>query len=141
MNNDTRIFLDLLHRTAHDDDAESASIEKSINKSSDFTVPDGYFTEFDTKLMAKIDADESSCADKKPNRMSYTMRLTLAVASIAASLILFVSLGSYFYHARQEIDATMETIVAYNAPEDVLIELVDGQNLEDILAEAAYEIY
>ncbi|MGM9805032.1 MAG: hypothetical protein ACI3Z7_01160 [Candidatus Aphodosoma sp.] len=142
-------ILDRLQRSLADDSANdtgAASRPKGENMpspdDSHFLLPDGYFSSFSERLNGRIVSEvRGHASGLKPGKgfsSPSPIRIVLAVASAAAMLAVLVGTGFYFYNEQRAIDAKVESIMAYDEAIDNLIDFVDGQNIEEILADATF---
>lgn len=102
-------------------------------------MPEGYFEGVGVRVMERIAAEERGVDAGEVDTgvrevVSLRRRVMWAVASAAAALVLMLGAGVYFYNAQGALDAKIEGLVASDAEVDELIDHIDGQYVEDILA-------
>lgn len=123
-------------------DGLRASLLDTWNGSTDeggMGVPEGYFEGVGARVMERIAAEERGVDAGEVDTgvrevVSLRRRVMWAVASAAAALVLMLGAGVYFYNAQGALDAKIEGLVASDAEVDELIDHIDGQYVEDILA-------
>lgn len=124
-------LLKSLHASLADEESGGLRIDDRQSMS----VPDGYFLSLPDEIMSSIALERSRSA--RPHRRN-SIRLVLASASAAAAIALLLGVGLFFYNEQKEIETQVNAIVASDADADAFVDMLDGENVEDILADAEY---
>lgn len=99
-----------------------------------FSVPDGYFDTLNERIITAV---KVSGQEPKSMKSSLWRRIAIASASVAAVAIMLIVGGLMIYDTRRSIDSEIENIMAMDDNRvDAMIELLDGYQLNDVLADA-----
>jgi hypothetical protein len=105
--------------------------EFDLNKNkinSGFKVPENYFDNFESKILAKINLKE------EPKVVSLFYRKQVWISSIAAIFVLAIAIPAYFnsIETKPIENVTMENYLAYQ-PNVITFDIIDNLDDNDIL--------
>lgn len=126
-------FLNRLGASLADDGVWGELVDDGVVDG--FGVPDGYFDAMEERVMGRVDADVAAVVASGGGEVSVRRRVLLAVVSAAAGLALLVGVGLFFHIEQSRLAESVDGLVASDAEVDALIELLDGEELEDVLAD------
>lgn len=118
-------------------DMKDFKLDKASKIGTGFTAPEGYFDDFQTRIMANLPAQE-------PKVISLFERNKTWIMSVVAVLILALMVPVYmnFFQNEEEIDAvSMENYLAYqsNLSQYDLISLLDSEDIQTLDVDLALE--
>jgi len=113
-------------------------LDREPKISSGFKTPEGYFDDFQVRMMQNLPAPE------EPKVISIFSRRRTWIMSAAAVLVLALMVPAYnnFYNKNEEIDAvSMENYLSYqsNISQYDLINLLDNEDIQSLDVDLALE--
>ena len=103
-----------------------------------FAVPDGYFDNLTSTVMAKVECQPQ----KKTTRVvSIRTRVWGVAASVAAVAVVALGIGLFFQSQQQQLSDSVDALIASDQEVDELIDMVGEQDIEDMLAEVDFFDY
>lgn len=100
-----------------------------------FSVPESYFDSVVSRVNNAIKAETDMTV--RSVKMPFWRRIAVVAASSAAAVVMLVVGGMMIFETKRNINASVEEIFAVDDSRvDCVIEMLDGYQMEEILADA-----